>query len=165
MMLSRAGRGVLIKAIAQSIPTYAMSVFKLPANFCSELRSLVSGFWWGSKEGKRKIPWVSWAELCKPKALGGFGFRDFQDFNKALLGKQAWRLVTNRNCLMLRVLLGKYCPGGAYMRAELGSNPSYSWHGIWEAREVLLRGIRRRVGNGFSTRIWGDPWIPKTQSR
>ncbi|XP_074267213.1 uncharacterized protein LOC141590524 [Silene latifolia] len=47
-LFSRAGRETLIKAIAQSIPTYAMSVFKLPVNFCNELRSIVSRFWWGS---------------------------------------------------------------------------------------------------------------------
>ncbi|XP_074265981.1 uncharacterized protein LOC141588439 [Silene latifolia] len=42
--LSRDGREVLIKAIANSLPTYVMSVFKIPANFCNELRSMVSRF-------------------------------------------------------------------------------------------------------------------------
>ncbi|XP_074318289.1 uncharacterized protein LOC141654887 [Silene latifolia] len=56
MLLSKAGREVLIKAVAQSISTYAMSVFKLPSNFCEELRSLVSNFWWGTNNGKKKIP-------------------------------------------------------------------------------------------------------------
>ena len=39
-MLSRAGKEVLIKAVAQSIPVYTMGVFLLPAKLCNELNSL-----------------------------------------------------------------------------------------------------------------------------
>ncbi|KAK9756196.1 hypothetical protein RND81_01G080200 [Saponaria officinalis] len=96
--LSKAGREILLK-VAQSIPTYDMSVLKLPNNFCEELRSLVCQFWWGSDVGKRKIPWIAWNKLCVSKSLGGLGFRDYKLFNAAILGKQTWRLVTERGCL------------------------------------------------------------------
>ncbi|XP_074310491.1 uncharacterized protein LOC141646518 [Silene latifolia] len=164
-LFSKAGREVLIKAVAQSIPTYAMSVFKLPASFYDELRSIVSRFWWGSANGRGKIPWVAWSKLCKPKGLGGLGFRDFNHFNMALLGKQAWQFLMERSSLMVRVLGGKYCPNGNFLRAKLGNNPSYTWRGIWEAREVIRLGIRRRVGDGLSTCVWTNPWIPGTQTR
>ncbi|XP_074304372.1 uncharacterized protein LOC141639082 [Silene latifolia] len=163
-LLSKAGKEILIKAVAQSIPTYAMSVFKLPNNFCEELRSLVSQFWWGSEAGKRKIPWVAWHKLCRSKSVGGLGFRDYKAFNEALLGKQAWRLLTERGCLMARVLAGKYFHGKYFMQAELGTNPSYTWRSIWEARRVLEQGLRRRIGDGLSTRVWRDAWIPGTQT-
>ncbi|XP_058733791.1 uncharacterized protein LOC131605427 [Vicia villosa] len=52
--LSRAGKEVLIKAVAQAIPSYIMSCYKLPENVCNELESMLANFWWGSKEGKRK---------------------------------------------------------------------------------------------------------------
>lgn len=81
MLLSKAGGDVLIKAIAQSIPTYVMSVFKLTSSFCDELRSLVPQFWWGQKSGERKIHWVTWKKLCLPKMEAGLGFRDFKLFN------------------------------------------------------------------------------------
>ena len=45
--LSKAGREVLIKAIAQSIPTYAMNCFRLPKTWCDEISSLISSYWWG----------------------------------------------------------------------------------------------------------------------
>lgn len=45
-LLSMAGKEVLIKAVAQSIPTYAMSRFKLPSTFCSEV-TIIRNFWWG----------------------------------------------------------------------------------------------------------------------
>lgn len=45
MILSKAENEVLIKAIAQSIPTYVMSVFKIPSSFCDEICFLVAQFW------------------------------------------------------------------------------------------------------------------------
>ncbi|XP_074291949.1 uncharacterized protein LOC141618767 [Silene latifolia] len=163
-LLSRAGKEVLIKAVANSLPTYVMSVFKIPASFCDELRALVSRFWWGHEEGKRGISWVSWKNLTQRKGCGGMGFRDFTLFNLSLLGKQAWRLVMEPGSLWAQILRAKYFPTGDFMTAGLGGNPSYTWRGILEARKVLDRGLRRRIGDGLSTRVWSDAWIPKAQS-
>ena len=45
LMLLRAGKEILIKAVAQSIPTYTMSVFQLPLKLCDELDALCAKFW------------------------------------------------------------------------------------------------------------------------
>ena len=47
MMFSRAGKEVLIKVVAQSIPIYTMGVFQLPLKLCDELNALCAKFWWG----------------------------------------------------------------------------------------------------------------------
>ncbi|XP_074314882.1 uncharacterized protein LOC141651056 [Silene latifolia] len=165
MLLSKAGREILIKAVAQSISTYVMSVFKLPHNFCDELRSLVSRFWWGSENGKKKISWLAWSKLCQPKCRGGLGFRNFHEFNLTLLGKHAWRMLTERNRLMVRVLGGKYFAHKSFMKADLRVNLSYTWRSIFDAKEVLMVGLRRHIGNGLSTGFWYDPWLRGTNSR
>ena len=54
-MLSKAGKEILIKAVAQAIPTYTMSCFKLLDALCDELTSMLRNFWWGQKEDARKI--------------------------------------------------------------------------------------------------------------
>jgi len=46
-MLSQERKEILIKAVDQVIPTYTMSVFKLPDTLCDELTSMVRTFWWG----------------------------------------------------------------------------------------------------------------------
>ena len=66
-MLSKAGKEILIKAVAQVIPTYTISCFKLPDAFCDELTILIRNFWWGQEEDERKIAWPSWEKLCEPK--------------------------------------------------------------------------------------------------
>lgn len=40
MLLFRASKEVLIKAVAQSIPTYTVSVFQLPMKLCDEMDAL-----------------------------------------------------------------------------------------------------------------------------
>jgi len=43
-MLSKAGKEILIKVVAQVIPTYTISYFKLPDALCDELTSLIRNF-------------------------------------------------------------------------------------------------------------------------
>ena len=43
-LLSRAGKEVLIKAMAQSILTYMMRVFQLPVKLCDELNAMCARF-------------------------------------------------------------------------------------------------------------------------
>ena len=43
-MLSKVGKEVLIKVVAQSIPTYTMGVFLLPARLCNKLNVYVQDF-------------------------------------------------------------------------------------------------------------------------
>lgn len=40
MLLSRAGKEVLIKAVAQSIPTYTMGVFQLPMKLFDKINAM-----------------------------------------------------------------------------------------------------------------------------
>lgn len=52
--LSCAGREVLLKANAQSVPTYPMSCFKLSPVVCRKLTTAVSNYWWGSSLDSHK---------------------------------------------------------------------------------------------------------------
>ncbi|XP_074266997.1 uncharacterized protein LOC141590294 [Silene latifolia] len=76
-ILSKAGKEVLIKAVANSLATYVMSVFKIPANFCDELRSMVSRFWSGHEEGRRGVSWVAWQKCVDLRGMA-FGYMSGQ---------------------------------------------------------------------------------------
>jgi hypothetical protein len=98
--LSQGGKEIMIKAVAQALPTYIMGVFKLPMSVCDDLSKLIQNFWWGAERGKRKTHWVSWDVLCRSKPHGGMGFRDMHLFNQALLARQAWRLISIPNSML-----------------------------------------------------------------
>ena len=64
--LSSGGKEVL-KSVAQAVPTFSMSCFRLPRGLCQHIDRLLRSFWWGSKEGSQKTCWVAWEEMTKPK--------------------------------------------------------------------------------------------------
>ena len=87
--ISKAGRDILIQTVAQAIPTYSMSLFKLPNSICNNINSLLTKYWWGQKQEEHKIHWINWKKLCTTKKECGMGFRDLYMFNLAMLAKQA----------------------------------------------------------------------------
>ena len=47
-----------------------------------------------------------------------------------------------------------------FVDATIGKNPSYMWHSILVAQQLVKAGLRWRVRNGANIRIWQDKWLP-----
>ena len=86
-LITKAGREVLIKTVAQTIPTYSMSLFKLPKGLCNDINFIIAKYWWGQTSNERKIQWIKWKWLCEPMKKGGMGFQNINAFNLAMLAK------------------------------------------------------------------------------
>ncbi|KAH9723192.1 reverse transcriptase domain-containing protein [Citrus sinensis] len=99
-MLSSGGKEVLIKATAQAIPAYAMSVFKLPRGFCDDIQ----------------------------------------------------------------VLQARYFRNSSFLCAKAGANASYIWRSIMWGRQVIMKGMRWRIGNGKKVAIFSDNWLPRPET-
>ncbi|KAF7831611.1 reverse transcriptase [Senna tora] len=162
--LSQAGREVLIKSVAATVPGFSMGIFKFPKGFCKELDAALARFWWGSKNGEGKIHWKAWSKLTRPKRDGGLGFREFEAFNNALLAKMAWRLVTFPNELWARVIKGIYFPNMDFLIAKKGSRASWGWSSLLVGRDTLMLGLGWKLGNGESIKISSDKWLPSLEN-
>ncbi|XP_031111853.1 uncharacterized protein LOC116015828 [Ipomoea triloba] len=142
-LLSKVGKEVLLKSVAQAMPTFSMGVFLLPDSVCLSIERTMNKFWWGSGS-ERGIHWKAWDRLCVPKKFGGLGFKDLHAFNLAML--EYIRQGTTRNPL--------------FFSATVGNCPSYCWRSIMAAHDLVCQGVRKRIGDGKSTLIWSHPWLP-----
>ncbi|KAL8146376.1 hypothetical protein AgCh_004207 [Apium graveolens] len=158
--ISRGGKEILVKSIVQALPSYAMNVFLLPLEITRDIEKSISKFWWNSSQSSAsKINWMSWERMAKYKTAGGMGFRNFRDFNIAMLGKQGWRFITNPSSLVSRLYKEKYFADTEFIHAKVGNNPSFIWRSIVEAKQLLIAGIRWRIGRGDNIQVLDQPWL------
>jgi ribonuclease HI len=162
--LSSAGKEILIKAVAQAIPTYAMACFDLTKSLCDSIAKMVCQYWWSQQEKEHPMHWVSWEKMTLPKADGGLGFRNLYSFNLAMLARQGWRLIQSPDSLCAKVLKAIYFPDCDMFSAVPKPGISYVWRSVLKGIQLLKEGLIWRVGDGKCINIWQDPWLPKDET-
>ena len=65
------------------------------------------------------------------------GFRDLHCFNIAMLGKMGWKLCFASDTLVYKIFKAKYFPIGDFLKAALGSNPSFTWQSVFHSLTLL----------------------------
>ncbi|GAA0143649.1 hypothetical protein LIER_35779 [Lithospermum erythrorhizon] len=135
-LLNQAGKEVMIKSVVSAIPNFVMNCFKLLVGIIDTLNSLITKFFWASSGKERGIHWKSGATY-------------------------GWRVATKQASLLAKILKGRYYRHSTFLKAKLGSNPSFGWRSLLEGRKVLNKGVKWRVGDGKDIDIWKDPWIPR----
>ena len=93
--------------------------------------------------------------------VGGMGFRDLAHFNDALLAKQAWQLLHNKETLFYKVFKAKFFSNHSLLEAKESNSRSYAWKSILQGRDVILDGACWRVGDGKSIKIWQHQRLPR----
>ncbi|GAU18320.1 hypothetical protein TSUD_202090 [Trifolium subterraneum] len=160
---------IMIKSVLQAISSYVMSMFILPASLIDDIEKMINAFWWRSgstnNNNTKSIHWLAWEIVACPKAYGGLGFRNFEVFNKAMVAKQVWHIVQNPNSLVAKLIKARYFPRSSLFEALLGYNPSFAWHSMCQAREILFLGCRWQIGSGDNIRVMHDLWLRGSANR
>ncbi|KAM6559227.1 hypothetical protein CsatA_028466 [Cannabis sativa] len=136
-----------------------MNVFLLPVDTCNEMEQLMCKFWWRSSKNNKGIHRKKWDRLTIHKSKGDMGFHNLHDFNLSLLCKQGWRLFSCPDSLVSKIFKARYYHNGAFLNAELGSNPSFVWRNNYETQEIVRKGARCRVGDDTRINIVLDLWL------
>lgn len=113
-------------------------------------------FWWQSSPNTGMgIHWMSWERLCNIKSDERIEFRKLHDFNMALLGKQAWRLLTQPSTLASKIYKARYYPKSSFLMQNQEASKLHR-HSSLEARYLIKRGAACRIGDGRSVNVLKD---------
>ena len=141
-LLSLARRNMLIQASTAAIPSYVMQCNLLPRRILDGIDRVNRNFLWGTTESTRKMHWVRWQKVTKPKEDEGLGLQTARGRNIAMLAKLNWRLNIEREASWAKVLQAKYCNNKRLNAANVDKLPcSRIWKAIKKGREFLLKGV------------------------
>ncbi|GAV66485.1 LOW QUALITY PROTEIN: zf-RVT domain-containing protein, partial [Cephalotus follicularis] len=129
--LSYAGRLLLVKTTLFSMQVYS-SLFILPAAVSKECKKILMRFLWSGLEQPFKSSKVVWAKVCLLVQEGGLGIKRINEWNKA--GQSFWIL-------------------------SLRCSPSWTWRKILGLKELMMKLVSYRVGEGGKISLWKDPWL------
>ncbi|XP_049396567.1 uncharacterized protein LOC125860610 [Solanum stenotomum] len=90
------GKWILINNVLQSMPVYMLSALNPPKKVLDQTHHIFAKFFWGNMGGIKGKHWVTWGDLCFPKAEGGLGYRSLHDklhpvVVTSLGASQVWR--------------------------------------------------------------------------
>lgn len=154
-MLSLAGRSVLIQASSATIPSYVMQGVYLPQKILDGIDRVNQNFLWGSSDAAKKIHWVGWHKVAKPKEEGGLGLQAAKGRNVALLAKLNWRFHMERGKPWAEVLRMKYCNQRRVNTISANRLPcSQTWRAMKKGMEVFTKGSRWAIGRDSTLNLW-----------
>ncbi|KAI8543503.1 hypothetical protein RHMOL_Rhmol08G0223300 [Rhododendron molle] len=165
---SSGGRLTLINSSFSHLPTYFMSIFKMPLAVANAMEKLQRQFFWGDTADKKKLHLVKWETIAKKKEFGGLGVRRMMQQNLALLSRWWWRFNKDKNSLWVKVIRGKY-----YVSLEAwlpylprAGHVTNIWRDICSLGDphssfgsILIEGLRIQVNYGKDTSFWNDIWL------
>ena len=159
--LSKGGRLTLIQAVLSSIPSYYMSLFKMPIGVAAKVEQLMRNFLWEGLEEGKKCHLVRWERVTKSKEEGGLGIGSLRERNEALRAKWLWRFPLETNSLWHRIIKSKYgIDSNGWDTKQIDKvscrNP---WREISKGYNSFLQCCRFSVGNGEKIRFWEDLWL------
>ncbi|RVX10323.1 putative ribonuclease H protein [Vitis vinifera] len=158
--LSLGGRITLLHSCLSHIPSYFLSLFKIPASVAAKVERMQRDFLWSLVgEGKRDHL-VRWDAVCKPRVKGGLGIGKIPLRNRALLGKWLWRFPKESTTLWHQVILSIY---GTHSNSwDVNTVVRWSHRCPWKAIAQVFQDFSKYtqfiVGDGERIRFWEDLW-------
>lgn len=104
----------------------------------------------------------AWASICKPNFIGGLGIRLTTHFNKAILCKLWWHLISEHNIIWKAFIFAKYLKNSFWLSISARPINSRFWKGLLKQRNFVSSSFYFQINNGTKAKVWFDAWIPRS---
>ena len=79
---------------------------------------------------------VAWKDVCRPRALGGLGIRNIQEWNEAAIGKYVWNIAAKKDSLFVKWINSIYLMNGNWWEYSAPIDASWYWKRIVGLKSV-----------------------------
>ena len=151
ILLSTGGRLVLLNAVLDALPIFAMGAMELPPALLSMIEGLRRAFLWDAADrpsGAKCL--VAWTAVCRPKREGGLGIKLLKEKNSCLQMKLVHRLHVEIDAPWSRWF---------WARERERSEDGHHLKRL-SALMPLYRNLTTcKVGDGRTVSFWLDTWV------
>lgn len=159
--LSFAGHLQLIQSVIMSIQSYWMSLFIIPQRVINQVKAIMRAFLWKGPDLGKGGARVAWEDVSQPKEEGGLGIRKLHDWNKALMARCIWNICghdySSNWAVWARANLLR---GRSFWDIPIPRACSWTKRKILNLKNEVCPFFRSSIGNGQSTFLWFDYWLP-----
>ena len=157
-MLSYAGRLQLIKSVLCSLQVYWASHLFLPKSVLILIEQKLRCFLWSGRCTGHYTPKVAWDVVCSPTNEGGLGVKSLLIWNKALMARHIWILITDDSSLWSSWIKVNFLRGNSFWTVSTPQICSWNWRKLLKIRDLVRPFIKHVIGDGESTSFWHDHW-------
>ncbi|KAJ1704421.1 hypothetical protein LUZ63_004200 [Rhynchospora breviuscula] len=158
-LLSRAGRLTLVTSVLSSIPTFYMSVFRLPSWVIKEIDKRRRSFLWGKSNNNGKgIPLLAWDRVCLPKVVGGLGVLNLRIMNTSLMLKWLWLLYTKPSAQWPTIAQLLISSRNSTAPIAWKTHGSFFWKDLLKLRHIFTIATATNIADGKKTLFWYANW-------
>jgi hypothetical protein len=151
----------LIKSVLFSIQVYWSSIFILPCVTITKIERILAAFLWRGSSLTTTGAKVAWNAICYPLHERRLGVKNLKTWNRAATLKHIWHLLMDKESIWTTWIHANLLRGRSFWHITMPSNPSWSWRKILQSREWCRGWFITIIGNGSSTSLWFDYWLPK----
>ncbi|GJY72313.1 RNA-directed DNA polymerase, eukaryota, reverse transcriptase zinc-binding domain protein, partial [Tanacetum coccineum] len=109
-------------------------------------------------DGTKGRPKVAWKNVCRFKQKGGLGLKYLGVWNRAMIVKHLWHIVTDKESLWVKWINTEKLKGRSFWKIEEDKNDSWGWRNILCQRNDVRKFIVSKLGDGSKTFVWFDNW-------
>ena len=131
-----------------------MFITLLPKN----IEALIRKLWRQGHNQGNTMHLIAWETLVRLIQDDGLGLFNMEGFNKALIAKQLWNIVSNPHSLLAKLVIQKYGRGLIENISSHHFNSFWRWKPIVQVSNIIIEHLRWQVVDGYNINLPSKFW-------